>query len=140
MEILCSGLNELETVAARIFDFGKDYRIWLLKGEIGAGKTTFVHSLARHIGIADKVSSPSFGIINEYRSPQGAAFFHFDLFRINDPQEILDLGFYEYVDSNNYCFIEWPEMIENLPIGPYIEVSIKWSGQDSRIFNVNVHD
>jgi tRNA threonylcarbamoyladenosine biosynthesis protein TsaE len=133
-------LGELDSVTDRIFEYGKNYRIWLLKGEIGAGKTTFMHSMARRIGVLDNVSSPSFGIINEYRSEAGDAVFHFDLFRVKSFEEIMELGFYEYIDSGNYCFIEWPEKIEDLPIGAYVEILILISGRDSRIFNVAIHD
>ena len=134
------GLSELESVTARIFDIGRSYRVWLLKGEIGAGKTTFIHSLTRNFGVVDNVSSPSYGIINEYKSGNGEVLFHFDLFRIKSAEEIIELGLYEYIDSNNYCFIEWPELIENLPIGPYVGITITVAGQDSRIFNVDIHD
>ena len=133
-------MSELESVTARIFDFGRSYTVWLLKGEIGAGKTTFIHSLARSFGVVDNVSSPSYGIINEYKSGNGEVLFHFDLFRIKSAEEIIELGFYEYIDSNNYCFIEWPELIEDLPIGPYVGVTITVTGRDSRIFNVDIHD
>ncbi len=139
MEILCSGLDELENVVARIFEFGKENKIWLLKGDIGAGKTTFMHVLAGQLGVVDMVNSPSYSIINEYRTRDEETFYHFDLFRIKSTAEVLEIGFLDYIDSTDYCFIEWPELIENLLPSRYTEVFIQVTGPDVRIFNVNLH-
>jgi tRNA threonylcarbamoyladenosine biosynthesis protein TsaE len=139
LEILCPGLNELDLVTARIFDIGRDHKIWLLKGEIGAGKTTFMNALAKHLGVIDRVNSPSFGMINEYLTQNGLTLYHFDFFRISSVEEVLELGFFEYIDSDNYCFIEWPEKVEHLITGPYLEIIINVTEQDSRIFNIKIH-
>ncbi len=139
MEILCSGLSELENVVARIFEYGKNNNIWLLKGEIGAGKTTFMHVLAGQLGVVDTVNSPSYAIINEYLTKEGKTFYHFDLFRIKSLSEVLETGFLDYIDSSDYCFIEWPELIEDLLPPEYTEVIIQVTGTQKRIFKVNLH-
>lgn len=78
---------------------------------MGAGKTTLIKEIARKMGVVDLVSSPSFSIINEYYNDQGQLFYHFDFYRVNDPDEALDLGVEEYFYSGNYCWIEWAEKI-----------------------------
>jgi len=133
-------LNELEKVAARIFDIGRNINVWLLKGEMGSGKTTFTNALAAHIGVIDIVNSPSFGIVNEYQTRNGQILYHFDFFRLKSPQEVFELGFFEYVDSGNYCFIEWPEMVEPLLEKPFVEILIDITDNDSRTFNVNINE
>ena len=139
MEILCRGLNDLESVAASIFKIGKDYHVWILKGEMGSGKTTFIHALSGYLGVVDKVNSPSYSIINEYRTIEGKTIYNFDFLRIKTMEEALDTGFMEYLDSDDYCFIEWPEMIENLLTEPYLEIHIKASDMNTRIFNIYRH-
>ncbi|MBO4263837.1 MAG: tRNA (adenosine(37)-N6)-threonylcarbamoyltransferase complex ATPase subunit type 1 TsaE [Bacteroidales bacterium] len=82
---------------------------------MGAGKTTFSAAVCRALGVrADAVSSPTFAIVNEYRTTAGEAIYHFDFYRLNDAREALDIGFYDYVDSGCLCLMEWPENIEGL--------------------------
>jgi len=123
-----------------IFDFGKNINVWLLKGEMGSGKTTFMNSLAAYIGVIDIVNSPSFSIVNEYQTRNGQTLYHFDFFRIKSPEEAFGLGFFEYIDSGYYCFIEWPEIVEPFLKKPFVEVIINVANADSRIFNVNIND
>ena len=139
MEILCSGLDELKKVVAEVFEAGRQNHVWLLKGEIGAGKTTFMHELAKYLGVNDAVSSPSYAIINEYETREGEPMYHFDYFRIKSAEEALDTGFLDYIDSGNYCFIEWPEKIESLIPEKHTELVISVTGPEERIFKVNVH-
>ena len=87
MEILCPGLESLNEAAARIFEYGKKNKVWLLKGEMGAGKTTFMHVLAAQLGIDDRVNSPSYTLINEYRGRDSQALFHFDFFRVKSAKK-----------------------------------------------------
>jgi tRNA threonylcarbamoyladenosine biosynthesis protein TsaE len=140
LQEFCSGLSDLERVAANIFEYGRKYNLWLLKGEMGSGKTTFINVLAAGIGVLDKVNSPSFGIVNEYQSQDGQKLYHFDFFRIKSPEEAFELGFFEYIDSGNYCFIEWPEMIEPFLKKPFLEIIIKVADSEKRNFNVEIND
>jgi tRNA threonylcarbamoyladenosine biosynthesis protein TsaE len=139
LEVFCSGLNDLEKVAANIFEYGRRFNIWLLKGEMGSGKTTFMNALATVIGVIDKVNSPSFGIVNEYQALNGKSLYHFDFFRIKSPAEVFELGFFEYIDSGNYCFIEWPELIEPFLKKPYLEILIRVGDNGSRNFNITIN-
>jgi tRNA threonylcarbamoyladenosine biosynthesis protein TsaE len=83
----------------------------LLKGNLGAGKTTFTQFLLKEMGCTDEVSSPTYAIVNEYDTKKGKVF-HFDLYRLNSAEEVFDIGMEEYLDSGNFCIIEWPEIYE----------------------------
>ncbi|PIE50867.1 MAG: tRNA (adenosine(37)-N6)-threonylcarbamoyltransferase complex ATPase subunit type 1 TsaE [Flavobacteriales bacterium] len=89
--------------------------ILLLKGNLGAGKTTFTQFLIKKLGSQDEASSPTYSIVNEYNSPKGKIF-HFDLYRIKDIEELYDIGFEEYLDEGNLCIIEWADIYQ-----PYLE-------------------
>jgi tRNA threonylcarbamoyladenosine biosynthesis protein TsaE len=106
--------------------------IVLLKGTMGAGKTTLMKSLCKALGSSDDVSSPTFSLVNEYRCPNGKIF-HFDLYRLKKPTELLDMGFEEYVDSGAYCFIEWPELAEKFLPANAIHLSIQVEGETRKI-------
>lgn len=83
-------------------------------GAMGVGKTTFIKGLCQHLGIVDTVNSPSFAIINEYKTREGQPVFHFDLYRLKEPQELLDIGGDEYFYSGHICLVEWPEKADAL--------------------------
>lgn len=93
--------------------YGK-YRIFALSGEMGAGKTTFISMLAHHLGVMDAVSSPTYSIINHYRTVAGADLYHFDLYRISGVEEAIDLGIEDILQQGAICFIEWPEIIATI--------------------------
>jgi len=136
LKIICHTIEDLPEITNQIYDYGKKFSIWLLKGEMGAGKTTFVLALAEIIGIHDHVSSPSYSIIHEYESLTGEKLYHFDFFRVNNVSEIFDIGFDEYIDSGNLCLIEWPELIENYLPDKYLIINIDNPDKEERIFNV----
>ena len=85
-------------------------RVFTFNGPLGAGKTTLIKALCTHLGVADGMASPSFSIVNEYRTRNGEAVYHFDLYRLNKAEELEGIGFTEYLDSGRYCFVEWPEL------------------------------
>lgn len=93
-------------------------------GKMGAGKTTFVRALCEELGVSDAVNSPTFSIVNEYRMADGQPLFHFDFYRINRVEEAFDLGFEDYLYSGRTCFIEWPELVEELLPAETLRVSI----------------
>lgn len=90
------------------------HKVVLFNGLMGAGKTTFIKSLCKHLGVEDVTSSPTFSLVNEYKTIEGSSIYHFDLYRINSELEALDMGIDDYLYSGNWCFIEWPEKIPNL--------------------------
>jgi len=98
-------------------------KVAFLYGDLGAGKTTFVKYLMQQLGTNDDTSSPTYGLVNDYETDQGT-FYHIDLYRINDTHEAMDMGIEEYLYSNTYCFVEWPQVIEQL-VGEYWAVNIE---------------
>jgi tRNA threonylcarbamoyladenosine biosynthesis protein TsaE len=123
MELQVNGLADLNIAAQNILDFAGAEKTFLFYGQMGAGKTTLISSLCRQLGVADNTSSPTFAIVNEYRSA-GGTIFHFDFYRLKNQAEALDIGFEEYLYSGNYCFIEWPEKIPDLLPEHYVKISI----------------
>ena len=107
-------------------------------GEMGAGKTTFIKTICAALGVEDATSSPTFALVNEYRSGKGEPVYHFDFYRIRSEAEALDMGFEEYVFSGYYCFIEWPEKIPNLLPPGTVQVRISEAENGSRIISTNV--
>ena len=100
---------------------------------MGAGKTTFTTAICRALGVeGDAISSPTFSIVNEYRTKSGESIFHFDFYRINKTSEALDIGFYDYIDSGGLCLMEWPENIEDILPDETLKVSINVGPDVSR--------
>jgi len=117
-------LADLPSAAEKLIQFAGDEKIFLFYGDMGAGKTTFIKSLCKFAGIDENVTSPTFSIVNEYRSAE-TRIYHFDFYRLKKQEEALDMGYEEYFYSGNYCFIEWPEKIESLLPPHYIRIDIQ---------------
>ena len=126
---------ELKSVAANLIKQFPNHRVFALYGKMGAGKTTFIQAICNVLGSDDVVTSPTFAIINEYSTKDLSSVFHFDFYRIEDLEEAYDLGYEEYIYSGNYCFIEWPEMIEPLLPENIVEVKIEVQEDESRIIS-----
>ena len=139
MEIYCQTIQELPEVTKKIISYGTEYSIWVLKGDLGAGKTTFIQEVARQMNVMDNISSPSYALINEYLSHQQEKIYHFDLFRVKNISEVLDLGFDEYLETGLRCFIEWPEIAEPLLPERYLDISIFNPEKEIRVFNIKKH-
>lgn len=108
-------LGEIDAAAAEFLSLTSRYPLVAFYGSMGAGKTTFTTAICRVLGVNDDaVSSPTFSIVNEYRTASGEPLFHFDFYRITKIAEALDIGFYDYVDSGCRCIMEWPENIEEI--------------------------
>ena len=106
------------------------HNIFLLKGNLGAGKTTFTQFLLKKLGSNDEVSSPTYAIVNEYHSPKGNIF-HFDLYRMKNIDEVYDIGMEEYLDNAFLCIIEWPQIYEEeLADFPHHEMKIENLGDE----------
>ena len=117
-------LSDLPAAAEKLMKFAGDEKIFLFNGDMGAGKTTFIKSICKYAGIDENVTSPTFSIVNEYRSAE-TRIYHFDFYRLKKQEEALDMGYEEYFYSGNYCFIEWPEKIESLLPQHYIRIDIQ---------------
>ena len=118
-------LEQLNSIAKQILDYTSTHRKFAFYAEMGVGKTTLIKALSLQLGVADIVSSPTFSIVNEYFSPTVGIIYHFDFYRIENEEEVYDIGYEDYIYSGNYCFIEWPEKIANLLPPKYVRVTIK---------------
>lgn len=109
----CSGdLSVIPELVSQVISAMEKRPVLFLKGNLGAGKTTFSQALLAALGVGEQVTSPTFNIVNTYFDAANKAVYHFDLYRIKHPAELDDIGFYEYIDSTRPCLIEWPEIIE----------------------------
>ena len=113
MIIEVNQLSELDHAAKLLLKSFPDDRVFLFYGNMGAGKTTFIKALCEVLEVQDNTSSPTFSIVNEYKSSKGPIF-HFDFYRIKEEEEAYDFGYEDYFYSGNYCFVEWPNKIPNL--------------------------
>ena len=126
MTITIKDLDHIEDAAREFIGEMGDDTVFAFYGKMGAGKTTFIKALCKLLGVEDEVNSPTFAIINEYRSQTTAELiYHFDFYRIKNPQEVLDIGYEDYVYSGHVCFMEWPELIENLLPDDAVKVTIE---------------
>ena len=116
--------NELDFISKEIFEKFKS-KVFLFYGEMGVGKTAFIKSICKHLNVIDVVSSPTFSIVNQYVNDQDELMYHFDFYRTNNKNEIFDIGYEEYLFSDSFCFIEWPERLDNLLPNKYLEIKMK---------------
>ena len=125
--------DSIATAVRQILEQYPKHRIFVLDGEMGAGKTTLTTEFAKALGSMDHPSSPTFSIVNVYLRENGEEIYHFDFYRLEHIEEALDIGVEEYFESGNYCFIEWPDIIERLLPDSYIRVRIYHSeNEDER--------
>ena len=107
-------------------------RVWLFRGQMGAGKTTLSKELLKQLGVAENVQSPTFSLVNEYQTKSGKIVYHFDLYRLKNIQEAVAIGIEEYLDSGHICLIEWPEQAEELWDFPHVNVEIEAINETQR--------
>ncbi len=132
-------LDRLPEAAEKFVAAMGDETVYAFYGDMSAGKTTFINALCRRLGVEDDVTnSPSFAIINEYRSDTTAELiYHFDLYRLDDIDEALEIGVEDYFDSGALCFLEWPERIEDILPDDTVRVDIRVNDDNSRDIIIN---
>ncbi len=130
-----SNEDELSSVAINIINLLSDKRILLFSGEMGSGKTTLIKFICKHLGVLDLVNSPTFSIVNEYRTINKEIIYHFDFYRIKDSKEVFDMGYEEYFFSSAYCFVEWPEKVKEILPSNVIHITINLQNSE-RILNI----
>ena len=133
MNIEIKNIADICSAAQAFIEQMGDGKIFAFYGTMGAGKTTFIRAICEELGVTETVTSPTFAIVNEYRTDNGKSIYHFDFYRINKPEEAFDFGCEDYLYSGNLCFIEWPELIEPLLPENTIKVSIRETENGTRI-------
>ena len=135
--ITIKDLDHIEEAAREFIKNMGDDTVFAFYGKMGAGKTTFIKALCKLLGVEDEVNSPTFAIINEYRSQTTAELiYHFDFYRIKKLEEVYDLGYEDYFYSGALCFIEWPELVEELLPSDAKKVTITENGDGSRMITL----
>lgn len=134
MQIIFS-LEEINQVAEKILSQNLQ-KVILFNGEMGVGKTTLIKKLAKHLGVKNATSSPTFSLVNEYQIPNDQYIYHFDVYRLKNETEALDMGIDDYLYSGNWCFIEWAEKIPNLIPLEHSVIEIKLLPDGKRHLNL----
>ena len=132
MEIKINSLEQIHEAAQEFVAAMGDHTVFAFYGQMGAGKTTFIKAVCECLGVEDVINSPTFAIVNEYRSGSGELIYHFDFYRIKKLEEVYDMGYEDYFYSGALCFIGWPELIEELLPADAVKVSIVEAEDGSR--------
>tara|TARA_B100001029_G_scaffold21016_1_gene13957 strand:+ start:2968 stop:3384 length:417 start_codon:yes stop_codon:yes gene_type:complete len=133
MEYISETIFDLEIIGKKIIKFSeKKSNIFTFEGEIGVGKTTLIKKILNNFKVKDLVKSPTFSIVNEYLTSDNKIIYHFDFFRLKNKIEVLDMGFEEYLDSSNFCFIEWPKYIQKLLPSDVTKIKMEYLDESKR--------
>lgn len=136
MEIRINTLDNIGEAAKQFVEAMGDTTVFAFYGKMGAGKTTFIKAVCEALGVDDTITSPTFAIVNEYRSDTtGELIYHFDFYRIKTIDEVYDMGYEDYFYSGAVCFVEWPELIEELLPGDARRVTITEQEDGSRLLS-----
>lgn len=133
MTITVKSIGDIDDAAKKFVREMGDNTVFAFYGAMGAGKTTFIKALCRILGVEDEVNSPTFAIVNEYRSATTAELiYHFDFYRIKKIEEVYDMGYEDYFYSEAICLIEWPELAESVLPEDTVRVKVEVKDDGSR--------
>ena len=136
MEIKIQSIDTIRETAREFINHIGPHRVFAFYGKMGAGKTTFVKAICEELGVEDVITSPTFAIVNQYQASQSeppvSTIYHFDFYRIKRLEEVYDMGYEDYFYSDALCFIEWPELIEDLLPDDAVRVSISENADGTR--------
>ena len=133
MQIKIESLERIHEAAREFIDKKGAATVFAFYGKMGAGKTTFIKAVCEELGVEDVITSPTFAIVNEYTDREGSPVYHFDFYRIKKLEEVYDMGYEDYFDSGNLCFLEWPELIDELLPTDATKVTIVEQEDGSRL-------
>lgn len=136
MTITVKDKRHLHSAAKTFLEHTPGKKIFAFYGAMGAGKTTFIKAICETIGTSDIISSPTFTLVNEYRALNGEPIYHIDFYRIKKLEEVYDFGVEEYLSGDSYCFIEWPELAEEILPGETVKVTITATDDGTRTVEV----
>ena len=140
MEIKINSLDNIHETAKEFISAMGDNTVFAFYGKMGAGKTTFIKAVCEELGVTDVINSPTFAIVNEYRSNSGKIYYHFDFYRINSEREAFEIGCVDYFYSGNLCFIEWASRIPTLLPEKYLHIKIVALTEQSRAYTITHFD
>ena len=134
MTLTITSLTQIHNVAKQFIDNIGTGKVFAFYGKMGSGKTTFIKAVCEELGVTDVITSPTFAIVNEYQSEQTPKpIFHFDFYRIKKLEEVYDMGYEDYFYSGSLCFLEWPELIEEILPADVVKVKIEEQADGSRM-------
>lgn len=136
MKFIAKSIKDLDQISKELLKLFGNNKVILFNGEMGAGKTTLIKQLCKKIGVIENTSSPTFSIVNEYKTDDNKSVYHFDFYRIESEQEAMDFGYEDYFFSNSFCFIEWSEKIPNLIPENHQVISIEIDNDNNRIISI----
>ena len=136
-KFIVKNISDLDEVSSKILKFNNQYKKFAFFGDMGVGKTTLIKFILKKLGVNDNVTSPTFSIVNEYLSEKLGSIFHFDFYRIKNEKEAYDIGIDEYLISDNYCFIEWPNKINSFIDDNFVNVYIDIVDDNKRNIMIN---
>ncbi len=137
MKVKAHSIEDLAAAALQLLQAFPKHSVFAFVGEMGAGKTTFIHRICAVLGVKEKMSSPTFSIVNEYLGGGNTKIYHFDMYRLETEEEALDIGFEEYLSSQNYCFIEWPDKVSSYLPSEAVIVKIELE-KETRIISADI--
>ncbi|HIZ05626.1 MAG TPA: tRNA (adenosine(37)-N6)-threonylcarbamoyltransferase complex ATPase subunit type 1 TsaE [Candidatus Phocaeicola gallistercoris] len=141
MKIAITSLEDIHEAAKTFVANMENNTVFAFYGKMGAGKTTFIKAVCEELGVTDVINSPTFAIVNEYRSDiSGELIYHFDFYRIKKLEEVYDMGYEDYFYSGAICFIEWPELIDDLLPNDTVKVSIEEQEDGSRLLTIEAEN
>ena len=138
MEILIKDKRHLSSAAKQLLKQSGENKLFAFYGAMGAGKTTFIKAICESLGATDIVTSPTFTLVNEYKTADGESIFHIDFYRIKKQEEVFDFGIEEYLSGDSYCFMEWPELIEEILPPETVKVKISVDKNERRILLISL--
>ena len=136
MKLTIHSIEDITPAAQEFIAAMGDNTVFAFYGKMGAGKTTFIKTVCQALGVTDVINSPTFAIVNEYLDGQGSPIYHFDVYRIKRQQEVLDIGYEDYIYSGCVCFMEWPELIEDLLPADAVRVTITQQEDGTRVIEM----
>lgn len=133
MDIIISNISDIDRAATQFVQAMGERTLFAFDGKMGAGKTTFIRAICQALGVQDTVTSPTFAIVNEYRTTSGSPLYHFDFYRLRRSSEAYDIGCEEYFYSGYPCFMEWAELVQDILPPETVHVTIQEQADGSRL-------
>jgi len=136
MKIIIKDKRHLHSASKELLNRTGVNKLLAFYGAMGSGKTTIIKSICEVLGAVDTATSPTFTLVNEYKTISGESLYHFDFYRIRKTEEVFDFGIEEYFDSGSYCFMEWPELVEEILPPGTVKIKITVTDDDQRILHL----